>query len=508
MTDHPIFRSQNVPRTPGVYVYRNALGEVIYVGKARNLRSRMCSYFRPSGAQQSDPRRRALIHSIASYEIFPVATEQEALLLESQFIKQYNPRYNVDLRDDKRFLHICIDLAESFPRLTLVRLRRDDNRLYFGPFPQANALRDTVDFLATHFRLRTCSTHSPTEQDHVHCLEHVVRNCSCPCLGNLSKETYRKQLDDVISILRGEEAAHALMEELNSRMQQQAAQMRFEEAAATRDILNNLKTVVEPTRRFRNQTISRRQSKTDMPSLEALQQALGLEKPPLTMECFDMANISGILAVGSMVCFVNGRPCTSNYRHYRIRSEDARDDTAFMREVLTRRYTRLLAEKLPLPDLIIVDGGQTQLATALQVFYEIDMPPVPVLGLAKKEELIILPGREEPLRLPREHAGLRLLQAIRDEAHRFANTYHRQLRNRRIYDSILTDIPGIGPTRRKQLLTALGSVKAIVQKTPEEIAAAVPGIGMEMATAISDFLHKRLDSTDSAEDSSQGQQTE
>ena len=189
-SDEPIFRSQDVPKVLGVYVYRNSAGEVIYVGKARNLRNRMSSYFRKSTWMRSDPRRRALMHSIASYEIFPVQTEQEALLLESRFIKQYNPRYNVDLRDDKRFLHVCIDMTERYPRLTLARIRREDGRLYFGPFPQAAALRETCHYLEKRFGLRSCQVAEPDASTQVHCLEHIIRACTCPCIGKISVEDY------------------------------------------------------------------------------------------------------------------------------------------------------------------------------------------------------------------------------------------------------------------------------------------------------------------------------
>ncbi|MDD4538239.1 MAG: excinuclease ABC subunit UvrC [Lentisphaeria bacterium] len=488
----PIFRSQDVPREPGVYVYRNRAGEVIYVGKARNLRSRMSSYFRPSGIMRSDPRRRALIHSIASYEVFQVSSDSEALLLEERFIKEYNPRYNVLLRDDKRFLHICIDMSETYPRLGVARIRRDDNCLYFGPFPQAAALRATIEFLTKRWHLRSCLASEPNEETRRHCLEHVLRECSSPCIGAISPEEYRARFDEVLAVLRGEGAAGALVAELSNEMQALAAEMRYEEAAALRDMISNLKVVLEPARRFRSQTIARRSQPADMASVEALQEALGLVMPPLVMECFDMSNISGRMAVGSMVCFRNGRPASADYRRFRIRSEAAADDTAYMSEVLTRRYGRLLRESLPLPDLIILDGGQGQLNAALRVFAEIGMPPLPMLGLAKRDELVILPGRDEPLALSRDGAALKLLQAIRDEAHRFANGYHRELRNKRIVDSILSDIPGIGAVRRQQLLKTFGSVRAMARLTPEELAAGAAGIGMETAQKIVDYLRQHL----------------
>ncbi|MGI6355124.1 MAG: excinuclease ABC subunit UvrC [Lentisphaeria bacterium] len=489
-SSQPVFYSQDVPRSPGVYVYRNSAGEVIYVGKARNLRSRMSSYFRPSGALRSDPRRRALIHSIASYEIFPVATESEALLLEAQFIKQYKPRYNVELRDDKRFLLVCVDPAEPFPRLRLVRIRRDDNRLYFGPYPQATALREAVHFLSVRYRLRTCKVLTPNPETHRHCLEEVIRGCLCPCLGAVTPEEYGERLDEALAVLRGE--SRPLLEELTEKMQSEAAAMDFEGAARTRDLISCLKAMAEPTRRFINQTIARRNASSNPEGVAALQEVLGLPSPPLLMECFDMSNISGSLAVGSMVRFRNGRPATSEYRRYRIRSEEAADDTAFMREVLQRRYGRLQREGGAFPDLVLVDGGESQLAVAVEVFADLGLPSVPLFGLAEKQELVIRPNEAEPLELPRDHAGLKLLQAIRDEAHRFANAYHRVLRNRRITDSILSDIPGIGVKRRQQMLSACGSVREIARMTPEQLAEAVPGIGKNTATRVIAYLQNAL----------------
>lgn len=487
---HPVFHSQDVPRSPGVYVYRNAAGEVIYVGKARNLRSRMSSYFRPSGALRSDPRRRALIHSITSYEIFPVATEAEALLLEAQFIKQYTPRYNVELRDDKRFLLICVNPSEPFPRLRLARIRRDDNRLYFGPYPQATALREAVQFLSVRYRLRTCNVSEPNPETHRHCLEQVIRGCLCPCIGGVTPAKYGEHLAEALAVLRGESGP--LLAELTATMQSEAAAMDFEGAARTRDVLSCLKAMAEPTRRFINQTITRRNASSNPEGLKALQEILGLPSPPLLMECFDMSNISGSLAVGSMVRFRNGRPATAEYRRYRIRSEEASDDTAFMREVLTRRYGRLLREGEAFPDLVLVDGGEGQLAVAVDVFAGLGATAVPLLGLAKKQELVIRPDVAEPLELPRDHAGLKLLQAIRDEAHRFANAYHRALRNRRITDSILNDIPGIGAKRRQQLLSACGSVREIARLTPEQLAASVPGFGKDTAARVIAYLQGAL----------------
>lgn len=493
MSDEPrIFRSQEVSTNPGVYVFRNAAGEVIYVGKARNLRNRMRSYFMPSTAQKSDPRRRALIHSIAAYETFEVASESEALLLEAQFIKQYAPRYNVALRDDKRYLLVCADLRETYPRFTFARLRKDDACLYFGPFPHAASLRETIRYLEIRHGLRSCDCPEPTAETRQHCLEQTIRDCTAPCLGNISPEEYRARFDQALSVLKGEEAAHELLQELNEQMKAAAGRLDFEQAAKVRDMMEHIKTILEPSRRFMNQTIARRSNQEiNVAGMAALQEALGLATSPDYMECFDMSNISGTLAVGSMVLFRDGHPCTSEYRRYRIRNPEATDDTAFMREVLTRRYGRLLREKLPLPKLVVLDGGLPQVHAGREVFEQLGIyGKVPMVGLAKQHELVIFPDRPEPLYLERENPGLRLLQAIRDESHRWANGYNRKLRIERIRESVLGEIPGVGEVRQAEILKQCGSIKRIMKMSATQLAAKVPGLGVKTAKRILETLRQ------------------
>lgn len=485
-----IFRSQDVPREPGVYVFRNRAGEVIYVGKARNLRNRMRSYFMPSTYLKEEPRRRALIHSIASYETFTVATEAEALLLEAQFIKQYSPRYNVDLRDDKRYLLVAVDPAETYPHFTFQRLRKDGDCLYFGPFPHAYALRETIRFLEQRFGLRSCDCAEPGEEEHRHCLQDVLRQCTCPCLGSISPGDYRARLEQALSVLRGEEPAREVLKELDARMREASEKYEYEEAAKWRDMMGHVRTVLEPTRRFLNQTIARRTApEVNTAGMEALRDALHLPGPPRHLECFDMSNISGTLAVGSMVLFRDGHPSTSEYRRYRIRTPEASDDTAFMEEVLTRRYRRLLDEGQPLPDLVVLDGGAPQVSTGVRVWERLGLK-VPLVGLAKQYELVVIPHEAVPLALPRENPGLRLLQAIRDEAHRWANGYNRKLRVARIKDSVLDQVPGVGPKRRQELLEKCGSVRRILRMTPAQLTRTVPGLGPVLARKILEALQQ------------------
>jgi len=478
---------QDVPNAPGVYVFRNASGEVIYVGKARSLRKRLRSYFQPSRLRTADPRLRSLIHSIASYEILPVRSEAEALLLESRLIKQYAPRYNVDFRDDKRFLLIRVDPTEPFPRLRLTRIRKDDQCLYFGPFPKAGVLRETVDILIREFGLRSCAARNPDAETYRHCLEDVLKQCCRPCIDETSPEEYRQRLDAALDVLRGR--SQDLCDRLRHQMQQYAENMCFEEAARLRDVLQNLESLRGPgVRTFERTTLAR--SDIGRERVQALQEALALAAPPNIIECFDISNIMGRFAVGSMVCFREGRPSTRDYRRYRVRTVEGADDFAMMHEVLRRRYSRLTAEGRPLPDLIVVDGGLGQIRAALSALADVGVAGPSVIGLAKKHEEIYTPGSERPLRLPRHHPGLQLLQAIRDEAHRFALAYHQSLRRRRIADSVLLEIPGVGPKRRQALLKAFGSVRRLREASPDEIAAALPGIGKETARKICTYLRE------------------
>jgi excinuclease ABC subunit C len=494
------FRAQDTPNQPGVYVFRNATGEVIYVGKARSLRKRLASYFQPSRTLRADPKLRALIHSIHAYETIQVDSEAEALLLESRLIKQYDPRYNVELRDDKRFLHVCVDFSEPFPRLTLVRLRKDDGRQYFGPFPRAGVLRQTVDFLSRRFGLRVCTVRHPGPEARKHCLDPVIRDCLCPCQGNVTAEAYAKSLGEALAVLSGN--CRPVVEELRQRMVVAANARRFEQAAEIRDIIENLQTVCAPTRRFERATLAgrgERQSDEGLRDLQDLQQALALGVVPSHIECFDLSCIGGRLAVGSMVCFRAGRPATAEYRRFRIRAETSTDDAAMMREVVGRRYRRLLREERPLPDLIVVDGGPAQLRAALLALADAGAPPVPVIGLAKRLETIHQPGGADPIALPSHHRGLRLLQALRDEAHRFANAYHRTLRQRRIADSVLLEVPGVGKRRCTALLRAFGSARRLRDASAEAIAAAIPGLGPVLAARIKQHLDVRLPKGDAPE---------
>ncbi len=480
------FSLQDAPNSPGVYVFRNSSGDVIYVGKAKALRRRLANYFQPSRARTADIKLRSLIHSIQSVEILPVHSEAEALLLESRLVKQFNPRYNVELRDDKRFLVVAIDLNDPFPRLVLSRLKKDDGRAYFGPFPRARVLRQTVRFLSTYFGLRTCAAARPDEAAFRHCLDSVVRLCCCPCQGKVSPEDYRVRVEGLLAALRGD--VGEIVARLDADMKRLAGAHKFEEAARVRDTIENIRYVCDVERRRSFERVVRAPVRTPQDAVAALQQALGLARAPETIECFDISNIGGILAVASLVCFRQGRPSPKDYRRFRIRTVSGADDFAMMGEAVGRRYARLLAEGRPLPDLVVIDGGAGQLGAAVRALLGAGAPPLPVLGLAKKREEVYLPGREAPLTLDRHHPGLHLLQAVRDEAHRFALLYHLTLRRRRTAESILDDVEGVGQTRKEQLLRAFGSVAGLRQATPEAMCQRVPGLGRDVAQRIADTL--------------------
>ena len=476
------FRPGDIPARPGVYVYRDRFGTVIYVGKASNLRRRMSHYFQPSQARRADPKLRSLIHSIDRWEIFPVKSEDEALILESRFIKEYAPHYNILLRDDKRYPMLKIDRNERFPRVRLTRIRKKDSCLYFGPFPHGSAMRRLAEYLTRRFGLRSCKAESPGEEEFRHCLAGTVRDCCRPCVGGVTEEEYRERVDRVVAVLNGE--IREVAEELRQKMAKAAAEKAFEKAAAFRDILGNLQSLVR-TRSFEHAELP---NEAGMEAVADLQKALRLPNVPHVIVGFDISNLGTTFAVASLVCFREGRPDKASYRRFRIKTVEGQNDFAMMNEVVKRYFSRLLREQRPLPDLLMVDGGKGQLHLALDALISIDCPPFPVVGLAKRNEEIFLPGRSEPVVLDRNRPALKVLQALRDEAHRFAVSYNRQLRLKRIAESLLDEIPGLGEIRRNALLKAFGSVAMIRKASPREIADRVSGIGPEFAETIHEFL--------------------
>jgi excinuclease ABC subunit C len=475
---------RDLPHRPGVYLFKDRFNRVIYVGKARDLHKRVSQYFHPSRQQRADPKTQALVESIWDLEAHTVKSEPESLLLEGKLIKEYRPRYNISFRDDKRFLLVKCNLNDPFPRFMLSRVKKDDGARYFGPFPHAGSLRKTLTLIRKKFHIRTCRPEIPGEVDYRHCLQHIIQNCSAPCVNKITRAGYLAQVKQACEFLDG--ASGEMLAEFKAEMQKAAERLDFERAAEIRNMLNDLRKTTRPTKRF-----ARRFDTTVKPAEDAaaLQQALGLAEPLRYIECFDISNISTTHKVASMVCFRDGRPDNSNYRRYRIKTVEGQDDFASMAEVVRRRYSRVLSEGIRKPSLIVVDGGKGQLSSACRELNTLGLGDLPIIGLAKEREEIFRPGISDPLVIDHSSGAIRLLQRIRDEAHRFANGYHQILMKRRISESILDDCPGVSENRKKILLRHFGSMEKLRQATVEEISS-VEGIGPKLAETVVDFLAK------------------
>lgn len=474
---------EDLPDKPGCYLMRDRRGRIIYVGKATSLRKRVQSYFRAGTWRRADPKLRGLVRSVDAVDYLVLRNEAEALLTESQLVKDYKPRYNVDLRDDKRFLMLRVDPREPWPTFKAVRLRRDDGAIYFGPYVSSPAARVATSFIEKRFGLRRCRPRLPGPDDHRHCIDDIVRYCSAPCMGRVSPEEYGARVREACAFLRGE--SPKLLDEVRVSMELAGAARKFEEAAAWRDMWFMLKGIVGQ----RARVVATPEMKRDdaREGLMELQRMLKLASPPKMIECYDVSNISGTHAVASLVCSVDGLPAPSRYRHFRIKTVHQADDPAMMAEVIRRRFKRLQQEGGAIPDLLVVDGGVSQLNAARHELGELGLAQLPAIGLAKRFEEIHVPGQRLPLHLESNSKALQILQRTRDEAHRFALTYHRILRARRIRESVLDEISGIGVRRKAALLAQFGSVARLKRASPEDLAG-VSGIGLGMARIILERL--------------------
>jgi excinuclease ABC subunit C len=475
---------RDLPHKPGVYLFKDRFNRVIYVGKARDLAKRVSQYFHPSRMQRADPKTSALIDAIWDLETHTVKSEPESLLLEGKLIKEFRPRYNISFRDDKRFLLVRCNLNDPFPRFTLTRMKKDDGARYFGPFAHSGSLRKTLSLLRKKFHIRTCRPEIPTEIDYRHCLQHIIKNCSAPCVNKITRAGYLAKVKEACDFLDG--ASKEMLDEFKREMEAAAARLDFERAAEIRNLLADLKRTTRPTKRFARQFVTTVRPTEDV---AALQDALALAEPPHIIECFDISNISTTHKVASMVCFTGGKPDRANYRRYRIKTVEGQDDFASMAEVVRRRYSRVLNEGIRRPSLVVVDGGKGQLGSAKRELDALGLGDLPVIGLAKEREEIFRPGISEPLVIDHSSGAIRLLQRIRDEAHRFANGYHQILMKQRISESILDDCPGVSENRKKILLRHFSSIEKLRQASSGEISA-IEGIGPKLAETIVDFFAK------------------
>jgi len=529
-----------LPHRPGVYLMKDRFGTVIYVGKARDLRKRVSHYFQPSRRLGWDLKFRALVDAIEDLDVHVVRSEPEALLLEGKLIKEFQPRYNISFRDDKRFLMVKVNLNDPIPRFTFTRLRTEDGSRYYGPFPDSGALRNTLSLLRRRFNLRGCRPLTPTETDYRHCLYGNLKWCTAPCIGNVTGEQYLEQVRAACDFLDGQ--CEELAAQVEQDMHKAATAQAYEKAAELRDLLDDLKRTTRKTTRFERTPWNLPVATTPERDNEDLARALSLSAPPLRIEGFDISNISGTLKVASVVSFRNGRPDRANYRRMKIQSVEGQDDFACMAEAVRRRYSRLLREaagtnaaveedgraiveelrtlvsqaqarakrgirsgqsshasKLRLPDLIVVDGGKGQLSAACGELARLGLGHLPIIGLAKEFEEIHRPGSAAPLRLSQDSSALKLLQRIRDESHRVANSYNAQLRLRKISESVLDEFPGIGEARKAALLKKFGSVQRLRAATVEQIAA-TPGFGGKAAQELKAFLVARSARPDPPDD--------
>ncbi len=593
----------HLPKEPGVYLMKDADGQIIYIGKAKSLRSRVQSYFRPHA---HDGRRqfRALVSSVRDLEYIVADTELEALILEANLIKTHKPKYNISLKDDKKYPFIRIT-NEPFPRIIVTRDVEKDGSRYLGPYTDVKAMRRTLETMHRLFRIRSCDYALPCDNVRV-CLDYEIKRCDGPCERLISEADYRKIVGEAVLFLTGRHTQVVVA--LKARMRQAAEALCFEEAAVYRDRLQALEQttnrqkvvsteqtdwdtiavareddeacgVVMEVREGRligrqhyfmggvldapmeemvspfvqlfylnasfvpkeiclpcdiedretildwlrerseglveirmpqrgdkarllkmaennaalllsERRLKRENRKAQAPAaIAALQRDLHLAHPPRRIEAMDISNIQGRDPVASLVCFVDGRPRKSEYRHFKITGIEGPNDFAMMQQVVTRRFKRLMEEGRSFPDLLLVDGGKGQLSSAVAALEGLGIKAQPVIGLAKRLEEVFLPGHSDPQNIPKTSSSIRLLQALRDESHRFAVTYHRKLRQRRTLGSELDEIEGVGPARRKALLRHFGSVKRI-RETDAAAVAGVEGIGTKLAGQILTALER------------------
>ena len=521
-----------VPHKPGVYLHKDRFGTVIYVGKALDLRKRVSQYFQKSRRHGWDMKFNTLVEAIRDFDIHVVRSEPEALLLESKLIKEFKPRFNISLRDDKRYLMLKVNLNDPIPNFTFTRLKKDDSARYFGPFVNSFALRNTVALARKQFNLRGCRVFTPGEADYKHCLYAHLKNCTSPCVGNVTHEQYLEQVKAACNFLEGQ--CREMQPQLEAEMKKAAASHDFEKAAELRDLIRDLNDTWKKTEKFTRVPYNLPLAINPESDLVALAKILDLPAPPMRIEGFDISNISGTFVVASCVSFKNGRPDRANYRRFKIKGFAGQDDFASIAEVVRRRYSRLKNENenaaapeqktkdedsgqaIPqelqklvnetarkvqrghavknsptaLPDLILIDGGKGQLGMACAELKKLGLEKIPVIGLAKEFEEIYLPDKSLPLRLGLDHPAVKLLQRLRDECHRVANSYNAQLRLKKISESVLDDFPGIGETRKKALLKKFGSVQRLKMATIEQLAE-VSGFGGKAAEELKNFLAAR-----------------
>jgi len=426
-------KARSFPQTPGVYLMKDAAGRVIYVGKAKNLRARASSYF--LRAAELDRRTADLVREIRDIDYLEADSEVDALLLESRLVKDVQPRFNSDLKDDKTFPYLQITTHEDYPRVEFTRTPRQKGVRLYGPFTSAGSLRGAIVVLQRIFKFRTCTLDIDADDEQWRwfrpCLLASIDQCTAPCNLRISKEDYRRDIARLRTFLDG--GKRQLLADMRAEMLEASGRLEFERAARLRDEIRLLETLAD--RGDLEEHVQPEVFLVDpKKGLAGLEKVLGLARPPRVIEGVDIAHLAGGETVASLVQFIDGLPFKPGYKRYRIRTVEGIDDFRSIHEVVSRRFARLVREGEPLPDVFLVDGGKGQLSAALDALESLGVTPPCIISLAKREEEIFLPGRSEPLRLSRDSYSLRLLEYVRDEAHRFAQHYHHLLRGKRAFD--------------------------------------------------------------------------
>jgi excinuclease ABC subunit C len=408
-----------------------------------------------------------MVNTVADLEFMTVKNEAEALLTEASLIKKYKPHFNILMRDDKRYLALRTDPSMEFPMFTTCRIVREDGAMYFGPFPSAPVVRAAKDFVEKRYGLRGCRCISPDEEAKRHCMADKIRYCSAPCLGRISREDYHKRFEEACAFLNGDRPQ--VIGDLVAEMKTASDECDFEKAARLRDTIGALKAMTK--RHFVRKSPEMHRADA-MKGLEEIAEALKLKAPPRIIECVDISNLFGTHSVASLVVAVDGMPDRRYYRHFRIETVQGADDPRSMAEIVRRRYgpDSSLSAKSPRADLFVCDGGITQLRAARAAFREIGVTDIPTVGLAEKMEILVTDDERGEIVLPRDSQGLFVAMRLRDEAHRFAITHHRSLRERTIRESVLDEIPGIGPAKKMALLKKFRSTRGIGKASVEDIA--------------------------------------
>jgi excinuclease ABC subunit C len=429
----PAEKVKQFPTGPGVYLMKDELGRVIYIGKAKNLRNRAGTYFTKAAAEEH--RTAELVKHIADIDCIPADSEVDALLMEARLVKDIQPRFNSDLKDDKSFPYLQIRTREDFPRIEFTRKPRRRGVKLYGPFTSARSLRTAIQVLQRIFQFRTCQLDIDADDQRWRwfrpCILHNIRQCTAPCNLRVTKEDYRRQIRGLRLVLEGKK--DKLIREMEVQMKAAAEAKQYEKAARLRDDIAALRKL--EMRGDVDKDVQPHVFQIDpKKGLRGLQKILGMREPPRSIEGMDIAHLGGQDTVASLVTFIDGLPFKPGYRRYKIKSVEGVDDFASMREVVSRRFRRLSEDEGVFPDILLIDGGKGQLNAALQAFRMLGAEPPVLLSLAKREEEIYRPGDAEPILLSRSSAALRLLQYVRDEAHRFAQHYHHLLRRKKLQE--------------------------------------------------------------------------